>query len=109
MAPHSLPAAEQEYYTVFIELREPHDASRTGLQKALNTEGYKAYPEGDSEVSLSLTAAELRKLFNARVTKRTVEKSATSGTASQPVLESDRIPARFQKFIRRIYFDPQRG
>jgi len=107
--PRFLAAAEQEFYTLFVELREPHGANRAALQKALKAEGYEAYPEGDREVSLALTATELRKLFNARVVKRMVEKSATHGMASQPALEGERIPARFEKLIRRVYFDPQRG
>jgi hypothetical protein len=107
--PQCLAAAERETYTLFVELREPHEANRAALQKALKAEGYEAYPEGDREVSLALTGAELKKLFNARVVKRTVEKSATTGMASQPALEGERIPARFEKLIRRVYFDPQRG
>ena len=102
-------AAEREIYTLFIELREPLEASRPALQKALKAEGYVAYPEGDREVSLALTGADLRKLFNARVVKRTVEKSATHGMALQPALEGARIPARFESLIRRVYFDPQRS
>jgi len=107
--PQFVAAAEREIYTLFVELREPHEANRAALQKALKAEGYEAYSEGDREVSLALTGTELRKLFNARVVKRTVEKSATHGMASQPALEGERIPARFKKLIRRVYFDPQRG
>jgi hypothetical protein len=108
-APQLVTAAEREVYTLFVELREPHEANRTALQKALKAEGYEAYPEGEREVSLALTGTELKKLFNARVVRRVVEKSATSGMASQPALEGARIPARFEKLIRRVYFDPQRG
>ena len=111
--PQFLPAAEQEgerdVYTLFIGLRAPHEANRAALQRALKAEGYEAFPEGDRDVSLALTAAGLRKLFNARVVRRTAEKSATNGTAAQPVLEGVRIPARFGKLIERVYFDPQRS
>lgn len=96
-------------YVLFIELRQPREANRAALQKALKAEGYEAWTEGDHEVSLALTAAELKKLFNARVVQRTVEKSATRGMASQPYLEGARVPARFEKLIQRVYFDPQRG
>ena len=102
-------AADREIYVLFVELAEPYEANRATLQKMLKVEGYEAYTEGDREVSLALTAGELRKLFNARVVRRTLEKSATRGTASQPVLEGARIPERFRKLIRRVYFDPQRG
>ena len=107
--PLGSPAAEGEVYVLFVELAEPHEASRARLQKMLKAEGYEAYPEGEQEVSLALTARELRKLFGARVVRRTLEKSATHGMASQPVLQGARIPERFRKLIRRVYFDPQRG
>jgi hypothetical protein len=96
-------------YVLFLELRRPIEASRAALRKALKAEGYEAYPEGEREVSIALTAAELKKLFDARVVQRTVEKSATHGTTSQSYLEGARIPARFEKLIQRVYFDPQRG
>ena len=102
------PRAE-ERYTLFVGLREPHEVNRAALQKMLKAEGYEAHPEGDREVTLVLTAGQLKKLFGARVVHRTVEKSATHGMASQPVLEGVRIPARFEKLIRRAYFDPQRS
>jgi hypothetical protein len=98
-----------ESYTLFVELREPYEKSRATLQKALKAEGYEAFAEGDREAILVLTAGKIRKLFGARIVHRTVEKSATHGTASQPFLEGARIPARFEKLIRRVYFDPQRG
>lgn len=99
----------QDRYVLFIVLRQPREANRAALQKALKAEGYEAWPEGEREVSLALTAAELRTLFNARVVQRTVEKSATRGTASQSYLDGARVPARFEKLIQRVYFDPQRG
>jgi len=98
-----------ERYTLFVGLREPYEANRVALQKMLKAEGYEADPEGDREVTLVLTAEQLKKLFDARVVWRTVEKSATHGMASQPVLEGARVPARFKKLIRRVYFDPQRS
>ena len=110
--PQQLSAAEQridERYTLFVGLREPHEANRAALQKMLKAEGYEAHPEGDREVTLVLTAGQLKKLFGARVVHRTVEKSATHGMASQPTLEGARVPARFEKLIWRVYFDPQRG
>ena len=102
------PRAE-ERYTLFVELRQPYESNRAALQKMLKTEGHEAYPEGDREVTLVLTAGQLKKLFGAWVVHRTVEKSATHGMASQPTLEGARVPARFEKLIRRVYFDPQRG
>ena len=96
-------------YVLFIELRRPLEANRVALQKALKAEGYETFLEGEREISLALTTAELKKLFNARVVQRTVEKSATPGTASQHYLEGARVPARFENLIRRVYFDPQRG
>jgi hypothetical protein len=102
-------AADREIYVLFVEVTEPHEANRATLQRMLKAEGYEAYPESEQELSMALTAGELRKLFNARVARRTLEKSATHGTASQPVLQGVRIPERFRKLIRRVYFDPQRG
>jgi hypothetical protein len=107
--PLSSPADDREIYVLFIEVAEPHEANRVTLQKMLKTEGYEAYPESEQEVSMALTAGDLRKLFSARVVRRTLEKSATRGTASQPVLQGLRIPERFRKLIRRVTLDPQRG
>jgi len=102
-------AAEREVYTLFVELAEPYEANRAMLQKMLKAEGYESYAEGESELSLTLTAGELRRLFNARIARRMLEKSATPGLASHPVLEGARIPRRFRTLIRRVHFDPQRG
>jgi hypothetical protein len=102
-------AADREIYVLFIEVAEPHEANRVTLQKMLKAEGYEAYTESDREVSMALTAGDLRKLFSARVARRTLEKSATQGTASQPVLQGLRIPERFRKLIRRVSLDPQRS
>jgi hypothetical protein len=102
-------AADREIYVLFIEVAEPHEANRVTLQKMLKAEGYEAYTESDREVSMALTAGDLRKLFSARVARRTLEKSATQGTASQPVLQGLRIPERFRKLIRRMSLDPQRS
>jgi hypothetical protein len=107
--PLACAAGERELYTLYVELAEPYETSRATLQKMLKAEGYEAYTESDREVSLALTEPELRKLFSARVARRTLEKSATRGTASQPVLQGARIPERFRKLIRRVYLDPQRG
>lgn len=104
-------AADQgpERYTLFIALQPPYEGNRATLQRMLKGEGYESFAEGDREIVVALTAAQLEKLFQARVRMRTVEKSATRGSASQPTLESARIPARFGKLIERVYFDPQRS
>ena len=98
-----------ERYTIFVELHQPHARNRTTLQKRLKAEGHESSSEREGELSLALTAAQIEKLFGAKVRQRTVEKSATSGSASVPYLEDVRIPARFEKLIRSVYFDPQRG
>jgi hypothetical protein len=108
--PHALPAAEPaERYTVFVAVQPPHAANRATLQKMLQREGYEASAEGDEELVMTLTEAELRKLFQARVRMRTVAASASDRMLTQPVLESAVIPPRFRKLIRRVYFDPQRS
>jgi len=56
-----------------------------------------------------MTEAQTAKLFDARVRFRKVEGSATPGLREVPYLEGARIPARFEKLIRRVYFDPQRS
>jgi hypothetical protein len=107
-----LSAAEQradDHYTVFVELRQPYESNRAALQKMLKAEGYESFSEREQEISLVLTAAQIAKLFQGKVRQRMVEKSATSGLTPQPVLEGVRIPARFEKLIRRAYFDPQRS
>ena len=96
-------------YTVFAELHPPLQSNRLALQKALKKEGIEAHAEGDGEVALLLTAAQIRKLFQAKVTYRKVEASSLSGTIEQAYLESATIPSRFAKYIRRVYLDPQRG
>ena len=111
-AAQPLSAAEQhaaDRYTLFVELHQPHARNRATLQKMLKAEGYESFSERDEEISLVLTSAQIGKLFRGKVRQRTVEKSATSGSASVPYLEDVRIPARFEKLIRGVYFDPQRG
>jgi hypothetical protein len=107
--PQLLPAAELERYTLFIALKPPYESNRATLQKMLKAEGYESSAEGDEELVLVLTAAQLRKLFQARVRMRTVAASASDRMITQPTLESARIPARFEKLIERVYFDPQRS
>lgn len=111
LVPVILSAAESwpETYTVFVELRAPHESNRARLQKMLKEEGHDSYAEREGEISLVLTAVQLEKLFQGRVQLRTVAASASSRMVTQPTLESYRIPPRFGKLIRRIYFDPQRG
>jgi hypothetical protein len=105
-----LPAAEEaERYTLFVALHPPHESNRVTLRKMLKAEGHESFAEGDEELVLVLTAAELRKLFQARVRMRTVAASASDRMITQPTLESAVIPARFRKLIRRVYFDPQRS
>ena len=111
-APQSLWAAEQradDRYTVFVELRQPYESNRAALQKMLKAEGYESFTEREEEISLVLTAAQIGRLFQGKVRQHTVEASAKSGTITQPSLEGARIPARFEKLMRRVYFDPQRG
>lgn len=99
----------EEHYTLFVELRQPYESSRVALQRMLKAEGYDSQVEREQELSLVLTEAQIGKLFKARVRMRKVEASATAGTISQPDLEGARVPERFEKWIRRVYFDPQRG
>lgn len=106
-----LPAAEPqpERYTLFVALHPPYESNRATLQEMLKKEGYESFAEGDEEIVMVLTGGQLRKLFQARVGMRTVAASASDRMITEPVLESARIPARFEKLIRRVYFDPQRG
>lgn len=103
------PAADREIHVLFLEVTEPHEANRAKLQQMLKAEGYEGYTESEQEISMALTAGDLRRLFSARVVQRKREKSAAPGMASQPVLQGLRIPARFRKLIRRVYLDPQRS
>lgn len=106
-APRS--SVRQREHTVFVELQQPYERSRAALQKTLKAEGYESFAEGEREVALVLTEAQIGKLFEAKVRMRKVEGSATAGLREVPYLEGARIPARFEKLIRRVYFDPQRG
>jgi len=105
----SLAAEPSARHTLFVELQRPYESNRASLQKMLGQEGFESFNEREGEIAMVLTAAQIEKLFQARVRMRTVEKSASSGTITQPALESYRIPPRFEKLIRRVYFDPQRG
>jgi hypothetical protein len=96
-------------YTLFVELHRPYESSRAALKKMLKEEGHETFDEREQEISVVLTAAQIGKLFQAKVRLRKVEASASSGAITQPSLEGARIPARFEKLIRRVYFDPQRG
>ena len=104
-----LPAAELERYTLFVALKPPYESNRATLQKMLKAEGYESSSEGDQELVLVLSAAQLKKLFQGRVRMQTVAASASDRMITQPTLESARIPARFEKLIERVYFDPQRS
>jgi hypothetical protein len=108
--PQVLSAAEApERYILFVAVQVPHSKNRPALQKMLEAEGHESFAEGDEELVLVLTAAELRKLFQARVRMQTVAASASDRMVTQPVLESAVIPARYRKLIRRVYLDPQRS
>lgn len=96
-------------FTLFVELQRPYEQNRAKLQKMLEGEGHESFVEREGEIALALTAAQIEKLFQARVRMRKVEASATRGMITQPALESYKIPARFRKLIRSVYFDPQRG
>ena len=111
MAAPLLWAAEPlpERYTLFVAVQPPYAKNRPALQKLLKAEGYEPALEGDEELAMVLTAAELGKLFQAKVRMQTVAASASDRMITQPVLESAVIPARYRKLIRRVYFDPQRG
>lgn len=98
-----------ERYTLFVALKPPYESNRATLQKMLKAEGYASSVEGDEELVLVLTAAQLEKLFQARVRMQSVAASASDRMITQPALESARIPARFEKLIERVYFDPQRS
>jgi hypothetical protein len=105
-----LPAAEQpERYTLFVALKPPYESNRATLQKMLKAEGYESSAEGDEELVLVLSAVQLKTLFRGRVRMQTVAASASDRMITQPTLESARIPARFEKLIERVYFDPQRS
>jgi hypothetical protein len=105
-----LPAAAQpERYTLFVALKPPYESSRATLQKMLKAQGYESSAEGDEELVMVLTAAQLKKLFQARVRMQTVAASASDRMITQPALESAKIPRRFEKLIERVYFDPQRS
>lgn len=106
-----LSAADQppQRHTLFVELHRPYESNRARLQKMLKDEGYESFIEREGEISMALTAPQIEKLFQARVRMRTVEKSAARGALTQPALESARIPPRFERLIRRLHFDPQRG
>ena len=96
-------------YTLFAELKPPYRSNRTAVQKVLKQEGYEAHAEGDREVALVLTKAQIQSLFSARVVVRKVAASSRPGMVEQPYLEDSTIPPRLAKYIRRVYFDPQRG
>jgi len=110
--PQAAPAADispDHRYTLFVELRPPYEASRAALQKMLKAEEYESFAEGERQVVLVLTEAQIGKLFQARVRFRKVGASASDRIITEPYLEGARIPGRFGKLIRRVYFDPQRG
>jgi hypothetical protein len=95
-------------YTLFAELHRPYEGNRARLQKMLRDEGFESHAEREGEIALVLTAEQIKMLFQARVRFRKVEASATDRMITEPYLEGTRIPGRFGKLIRRVYFDPQR-
>lgn len=102
-------SAIQRSHTVFVEVQPPYAGNRVELQNRLKAEGYASFPEGERELALVLTEAQIAELFQAKVRMRRVEGSATAGLREVPYLEGARVPARFGKLMRRVYFDSQRG
>ncbi len=98
-----------DQYTLFVELHQPYASNRVTFQKMLKEEGYESFAEGEKEVTLVLSEEQIGKLFQARIEFRKVGASASDRVITQPYLEGARIPGRFGKMIRRVYFDPQRG
>ena len=96
-------------YTVFVSVREPVATSRPRLQALLKADGYPSHEEGETELALLLTEAEIRQLFQARVRFRSVEASASRRTLRQPYLENVTIPPRLRGLVEKIYLDPQRS
>ena len=73
----ALSADAPERYTVFVAVQPPYGKNRPALQKMLKAEGYESGLEGDEELVMVLTAAELGKLFQAKVRMQTVAASAS--------------------------------
>ncbi len=101
------PVVSREH-TVFVEVQPPYSSNRMALQKMLKVEGYESFPEGERELALVLTEAQIGRLFQGKIRMRKVEGGATAGMREVPYLEGARIPAGFEKLMRRVYFDPQR-
>jgi hypothetical protein len=95
-------------YTLFAELHRPYEGNRARLQKMLRGEGYESHAEREGEIALVLTAEQIKTLFQAWIEFRKVGASASDRVITAPYLEGARIPGRFGKLIRRVYFDPQR-
>jgi len=96
-------------YTVFIVVREPVAAQRAQLQALLKADGYPSHAEGENEIALVLTAADLRRLFQAHVRFHSVEAGASPGTRRRPHLRNATIPPRLRGLVEKVYFDPQRS
>lgn len=96
-------------HTLFVELRHPYERSRTTLRRMLKDEGYESFAEGEREIVLVLTAEQIGRLFQGRIHYRATGASASDRVPTVPYLDGARIPGRFGKWIRRVYFDPQRG
>ena len=105
----ALPALAADTYAVFVELRPPYAANRAAMRKLLEQEGHRSSAEGEREIVLALSAAQLKALFDANVARRKVAASSRPGMTEEAYLENATIPPRFAKYIRRVYFDPQRG
>jgi hypothetical protein len=96
-------------YTVFVAVKAPAASNRPKLRELLKADGYASHEEGEAEIALVLTEAEIRKLFQARVLFRRVEASASRGTVRQPFLENVTVPQRLRGLVGKVYFDPQRA
>ena len=102
------PPRTASQYTLFIALHPPYESNRARLQKMLRDEGHESHAEREGEIALVLTEKQLKTLFRARIEFRNVGASASDRMITEPFLEGARIPGRFGKLIRRVYFDPQR-
>ncbi|MEM6957765.1 MAG: hypothetical protein AAF645_18870, partial [Myxococcota bacterium] len=106
----SPPAEEEEEardtLVVFLALRDP--AHRSRVIEALRDAGHEAEPEADDEVALIIERSAFETLFQARIGSTTTGASASNRTITVMTLDSYRTPRSIRRWVRNVYFDPQR-
>lgn len=91
-------ATTPDRHCVLLALRDPSEQAALEVEQQLAREGLRVAREGP-DVALSLTAAEIRRLFGARLRWSVTGASATPTLIREVHLQGGRVPARLRSRV----------